>query len=179
MSVAELTEYHRQRLEPVMGDARINLLCFETVPCLREARAIVHLLCNTPQLAGVHAWVSMSCRDGEHTCAGDKFADEVVPVLCACPQVVGIGVNCTAPRHVPSLLAAAKAKIEEVMGKPGAVGGHGMSRSQPRAVAPVLLTYPNSGELPAPYDVAGIKPGILSMDSYFVVQALKVGWTPP
>eukprot|EP00197_Chlamydomonas_leiostraca_P007106 CAMPEP_0202863284 /NCGR_PEP_ID=MMETSP1391-20130828/3977_1 /ASSEMBLY_ACC=CAM_ASM_000867 /TAXON_ID=1034604 /ORGANISM="Chlamydomonas leiostraca, Strain SAG 11-49" /LENGTH=365 /DNA_ID=CAMNT_0049542901 /DNA_START=126 /DNA_END=1224 /DNA_ORIENTATION=+ len=139
-TVGELAEYHRQRLEPVAGDVRVDLLCFETVPCAQEARAIVQLLSMDARFAGAHAWVSMSCRDDEHTCAGESFAGEVVPLLWSCPQVVGIGVNCTAPAHVACLLAAAKGKLQQLAAD--AAAGHAATRARP----PVLLTYPNSGE---------------------------------
>lgn len=128
-----LADFHRRRLAPVRTDPRADLLAFETVPCLAEAAAIVALLSEDPP-PSAPAWVSLSCRDGSTTCHGESFADEVVPLLAACPSVVAIGVNCTSPEHVGPLLAAARAKLDELRDR-GLVRG-------PKH----LLTYPNSGE---------------------------------
>jgi homocysteine S-methyltransferase len=67
----------------------------------------------------VRAWVSFSCRDGEHISDGTPLK-EAADLFAELPQVVAVGVNCTAPRFVPSL-------IGQVTGKP-------------------VVVYPNSGE---------------------------------
>ncbi len=123
----------------------MDLLCFETVPCLLEVQALCHLLSTHPQLSRRQAWISCSCRDGERTCHGESFADEVVPALWACDQVAGIGINCTDPAHVPALLAAAQAKLDQLAaGDAEAPGGE--PRRGAGVAPPVLLCYPNSGE---------------------------------
>ena len=68
------------------------------------------------------AWISFSCRDGEHDSEGEDIAD-CAAQLEAYGQVVAIGVNCTAPQYIDSLLQALR----------GATRKH-------------LLAYPNSGE---------------------------------
>lgn len=110
-----LTDWHRDRWHILAGSGA-DLLACETIPSYPEARALKRLLAETP---GMRAWVSFSCRDGEHindgtplTEAAELFADD--------PQVIAVGVNCTAPRHIPSLL--------------------GRLRSKP------VMVYPNSGE---------------------------------
>lgn len=117
-----LARWHRPRLA-VLAAAGADLLACETLPCLDEALALAELLVEHP---GLPAWVSFSCRDGAHTSQGERLAD-CVAALDACPQVCAIGVNCTAPEHVESLVAIAAAHT----GKP-------------------VLVYPNSGER---YDV--------------------------
>ena len=52
------------------------------------------------------AWVSFSARDGRHVAHGEPFA-ECAARVAACPQVIAVGVNCTAPENVAPLLAAA------------------------------------------------------------------------
>ena len=79
---------------------------------------------------GTEAWVTFTCRDAATVDNGDSFA-ACVEAVCASPQVVGVGVNCTEPHLVPALLRAAR-----------------------RAAGPaaVLVCYPNSGEC---YDMTG------------------------
>ena len=114
----ELMNFHRLRLATLL-EAGPDLLACETLPCLIEARALARLLAEFPDAA---AWISFSARDGAHTCHGERLAD------CAAwlddqPQVVAVGVNCTAPQHVPALIHA----IGSATRKP-------------------IVAYPNSGE---------------------------------
>jgi homocysteine S-methyltransferase len=115
---AGLAAFHRERLR-LLATAGADLLACETIPSAVEARALVRLLEDLP---GASAWVSFSCRDGERLSDGTPFADAVEWVARS-PQVVAVGVNCTAPRHIEPLLRAAAA----VTPKP-------------------LIAYPNSGE---------------------------------
>ncbi len=119
----QLVDFHRDRFR-VLADAEADLLACETIPSSLEARALVSLVAAEPS---VPAWLSFSCRDGERLCDGTRLAD-VVRELDAQPNVVAVGVNCTAPEHVEALLRAAAA----VTRKP-------------------LVAYPNSGER---YDAA-------------------------
>ena len=59
--------------------------------------------------AGV-PWLSFSCRDGATTSAGEPIADAMA--LGDHPRLVAVGVNCTAPRHLSALLAAAAEATE-------------------------------------------------------------------
>lgn len=115
---AALADFHRPRLR-VLANAGADLLACETIPSLREARILARLLPEFPQAC---AWMSFSCKDGEHTCEGDSIA-ECVASLRDHPQIVAVGVNCTAPQHIASLLR----HMRGATGKP-------------------LLVYPNSGE---------------------------------
>lgn len=112
-----LMAFHRPRMQ-VLAHAGADLLACETVPCLAEARALARLMAEL----GVTGWISFSCRDGAHDSQGEPFAD-CVAALDGFAAVLAVGINCTAPRYLPDLLAAAHA----VSGKR-------------------LLAYPNSGE---------------------------------
>jgi homocysteine S-methyltransferase len=118
VSEAELEDFHRPRLR-VLARAGADLLACETLPCLREALALARLLQEFPDAC---AWVSFSCRDGEHNCEGEKIG-ECAAHLQDYPQIVAVGVNCTPPQYVASLLRQMRATTD----KP-------------------LLAYPNSGE---------------------------------
>ncbi len=113
-----LRNWHRDRLAFIITTAP-DLLAIETVPSSAEAMAIVDLLEENPTIP---AWLSFSCRDDRHTGSGEPI-EKVARAVADSPQVVAIGVNCTAPRHVASLLR----RLGTVTDKP-------------------LVAYPNSGE---------------------------------
>ena len=118
LTVNDLLEFHRERLA-VLWSAGPDLLAVETIPSRVEAEAIVRALRTVPE---ARAWVSLQCRDGANTAAGDSIAD-VARFLDAEPQVVAIGVNCVPPDRVLPLVRA----IRSVTAKP-------------------VVAYPNSGE---------------------------------
>jgi homocysteine S-methyltransferase len=113
----KLSDFHLPRLE-VMAATGADLFAFETIPSLEEAEVLMGLLERFPDK---YAWLSFSCRDGAHVCHGERFA-ECAAAVAHSPQIVAIGVNCTAPRHIASLLGSA-----DGIGTP-------------------LAAYPNSGE---------------------------------
>jgi homocysteine S-methyltransferase len=114
----DLAEFHRPRLR-VLADAGADLLACETIPSLREARVLAHLLQEFPDAC---AWISFSCKDGEHTCEGDPIG-RCAAELQRFPQVVAVGVNCTPPQYITPLLR----RMHDETDKP-------------------LVVYPNSGE---------------------------------
>ena len=105
-------------------EAGADMLACETIPGLIEAWAVAKLLKEFPTIT---AWISFTARDEKHISEGQVFAD-CVKQLETHPQIAAIGVNCTSPKYIPSLIREAK-KVTE---KP-------------------ILVYPNSGET---YDVA-------------------------
>jgi homocysteine S-methyltransferase len=114
----ELIAFHKERWG-ILAAAGADLLACETIPSAIEMRALARLLEETP---GVRAWFSFSCRDGEHLNDGTLLRD-CAAFLDGRERVAAIGVNCTAPRHVESLLKQAR----EATSRP-------------------LVAYPNSGE---------------------------------
>ena len=117
-SVEMLTTFHRSRIA-VLAKAGADLLAFETIPSLFEAKAILQALKNWPELP---VWLSFSCKDEAHTCYGELLAD-CVRFLEPFTQVVGIGINCTAPAFVKPLLRSIRPLSQKI-----------------------LIVYPNSGE---------------------------------
>lgn len=99
---AALRSVHGPRIDALL-EAGVDLLALETIPTVREAEVLVDLVAET----GARAWLSYQCRDGCSTAAGESIADAVA-VAAGAPGMVAVGVNCTAPRHVPELLAAAR-----------------------------------------------------------------------
>lgn len=103
---AVLREVHAPRMEALL-EAGADLLAMETIPTVREAEVLVALLDEF----GATGWLSYQCRDGWSTAAGEPIGTAVA-VTAGSPGIVAVGVNCTSPRHVPTLLAAARAATE-------------------------------------------------------------------
>jgi len=115
----ELIDFHRPRVEALIASGA-DLLACETIPCLIEARALIQLLSEFPN---VSAWFTFSAKDDEHICNGERIAD-CAAYLNRFEQVAAIGINCTSPRYIPSLIR----EIKKNSGKP-------------------IIVYPNSGEV--------------------------------
>jgi len=96
-----LRDVHAPRIEALL-DAGVDLLAFETIPTVREANVLVRLLDEFE----ARAWLSYSCRDGSSTSAGEPIEEAMA--LGDHPRVAAVGINCTPPRWLPVLLAAAR-----------------------------------------------------------------------
>jgi homocysteine S-methyltransferase len=118
LTESELMDFHRPRMKALI-EAGADLLACETIPCLVEAQALVKLL---DEFQSIPAWISFSCRDEVHVSEGQKLAD-CVRRIESNPFVAGVGINCTSPEYIPSLISEAR----KATGKP-------------------VLVYPNSGE---------------------------------
>jgi homocysteine S-methyltransferase len=118
LSLEELMAFHRPRLS-VLASSGADLLACETIPCLLEGEALAALLA---EFEDTPAWLSFSCRSESEVSDGEPFA-ACAALANSSDQIVAVGVNCTAPRYIESLLHAASS----VTAKP-------------------LLCYPNSGE---------------------------------
>jgi homocysteine S-methyltransferase len=117
-SDGQLRDFHRLRFE-VLAESGADLLAFETIPCLREALVLARLLEEFPSMS---AWISFSCQDGSRNSEGEDIG-ACAAALQPCSQIAAVGMNCTRPEFVESLLR----RLREHTGKP-------------------LLVYPNSGE---------------------------------
>ena len=74
------------------------ILC-ETVPSLEEA-LVQSEICEEK---GLEYWISFSCQDGHRTCEGQEIGD-CAEALRDRPHLQMIGVNCTMPQYVESLI---------------------------------------------------------------------------
>jgi homocysteine S-methyltransferase len=99
LSAGALAMFHQPRFETLL-EAEPDLLAIETIPSIVEAEALVSLLEDHPQ---ARAWISFSCRDGACISDGTPFADAVA-LAASSDRVVAVGVNCTPPGFIPSLL---------------------------------------------------------------------------
>ena len=114
----ELVAFHRARIE-VLAGAGADVMAFETLPSLPEARAIGEALAPWPEVA---AWFCFTCKDERHVAHGELLS-ECARLAAGFPQTVAIGVNCTHPSLVSALIGELRGASE----------------------LPVVV-YPNSGE---------------------------------
>ncbi|MFG1808463.1 homocysteine S-methyltransferase [Streptomyces sp. NPDC049040] len=105
LTVRELTEFHRPRIEAVAAAAP-DVLALETVPDIDEAEAMLRAAAPT----GLPVWLSYTI-DGVSTRAGQPLS-EAFALAAGRDEVVAVGVNCCAPRDVTAAveLAAATGK---------------------------------------------------------------------
>jgi homocysteine S-methyltransferase len=103
LSAGALAMFHRPRFETLL-EAEPDLLAIETIPSIVEAEALVTLLEDYPE---ARAWISFSCRDGACISDGTPFADAVA-LAASSDRVIAVGVNCTPPGFIPSLLELAE-----------------------------------------------------------------------
>lgn len=113
-----LRQFHDHRLR-LLDRAGADVLACETIPSRTEAIVLAELLADveTP------AWLSFSCANAQEICDGTPI-DEVCSFFREHPRVLALGVNCTPPQHVVSLIK----KIR---------------RAAPNKA---VVVYPNSGE---------------------------------
>lgn len=114
----ELIDFHRPRMKALI-EAGADILACETIPCILEAKAIVKLLEEFP---GVYCWISFSAKNDLEISDGTLIS-ECAKFLEDCEQVAALGVNCTPPQYIASL-------IDEI------------KRNSKKSV----VVYPNSGE---------------------------------
>lgn len=113
-----LEAFHGERLA-VLDDAGADVLACETLPNRVEVETLARLLRDTR----TPAWVSFCCRDDAHLSDGTPL-EEAAAAFRDHPGVLALGINCTAPRHIPTLVG----------------------RLQAAAPSLPVLVYPNSGE---------------------------------
>lgn len=118
LSEDDLIAFHKERIG-VLVRAGADILACETIPCLKEAQAIVKVLEEFPE---VYAWFSFSAKDEYRISDGEEIS-KCAEWLDEQPQVAAIGINCSAPHIIESLITEVKSKTD----KP-------------------IIVYPNSGE---------------------------------
>jgi homocysteine S-methyltransferase len=119
LSVKELKDFHLPRWE-LLSDTSADFFACETIPSILEAQALSLILADMPN---IQAWMSFSCKDGAHISDGTPIVD-CISLFDENPGVIAIGINCTSPDHILSLIG----KITEY-------------KSTKR-----IIVYPNSGE---------------------------------
>lgn len=102
LTVEELMSFHRERLG-ILLESGVDLLACETIPCPEEAMALIALLREFPL---AKAWLSFSCRNETSVSDGSDFS-RCAALANHSEQIVAVGVNCTDPRFISSLIQIA------------------------------------------------------------------------
>lgn len=119
ISADALRDFHATRLQ-LLDHANADLLACETIPSFTEAK----VLCELLEEVSSPAWVSFSCRDALHISDGTPIK-KVAKLFRNHPRVFAVGINCTPPQFVTSLIRQIK---QAAPGK-------------------AIVAYPNSGEI--------------------------------
>jgi len=114
----QIRTLHEDRLA-VLDAAGADLLACETIPNIDEATVLAELL----NRARTPAWISFCCRDAGHLSDGTPV-EQAAALFADHAHVFAVGVNCTAPQFVPSLIG----------------------RLRQAAPGKKIVVYPNSGE---------------------------------
>jgi homocysteine S-methyltransferase len=115
---AGLVAFHEPRIAQLDASA-VDILACETIPSIDEASALAELLLGV----ATPAWVTFSCRDDARISDGTSI-EIAAQLFQDHPNVKAIGVNCTAPQHIESLITKIRAALPDMP----------------------ILVYPNSGE---------------------------------
>ncbi|XKK36767.1 homocysteine S-methyltransferase [Bacillus sp. A17A.1] len=113
-----LADFHRSRMSALI-EAGADLLAFETIPSLQEAKVLDTLLREFPQ---TYAWLSFSLKNEKEISEGMKLV-ECARVFEKSEQIVAIGINCAPVTVVTGAIQELRANTK----KP-------------------IIVYPNSGE---------------------------------
>lgn len=116
---AMLKDFHKRRAE-ILYNAGADVLLFETQPNLKE----VLIEAEIAEEMQADYIVTFSCRDGVHINDGHRIQDCVKELQNNHPHLKMIGVNCTKPEYVESLIK----ELKQVTDLP-------------------VIVYPNSGEV--------------------------------
>jgi homocysteine S-methyltransferase len=113
-----LVEFHRSRIAALI-EAGADLLAFETIPSLQEAKVLSSILSEFPE---AYAWLSFSLKNEKEISDGTKLA-ECAQFFEENKQISAIGLNCAPVIYVTNAIRELRANSN----KP-------------------ILVYPNSGE---------------------------------
>ena len=113
-----LRDFHLERIK-ILDGSNADILACETIPSLQEARILSDILFHVDK----PAWISFSCKDGQHLNDGSKI-NECVAIFRNHPKVFAVGVNCTNPKHISDLIPCIKTSCGDNK----------------------IIVYPNSGE---------------------------------
>lgn len=115
----ELYHFHRQRWD-ILKNLNADLLACETIPGIQEARVLRRLIQESPD---TWTMISFSCKNGTHVNDATPLR-AITSIFEDCENLAGIGINCTSPEFIGSLIREAR------KGSP----------------SKYIVVYPNSGE---------------------------------
>ena len=94
-----LRTFHKERME-ILWNAGADILLIETQPSLQEALIEAEIA----EEMGADYWISFSCKDGHHIHEGNTIAECARVLSENHPGLKMVGVNCSKPEHIVSLI---------------------------------------------------------------------------
>ncbi|WNC73269.1 homocysteine S-methyltransferase [Thalassotalea psychrophila] len=113
----DLFQFHQRRLN-LLASTSADILACETIPNEQEALILSDLITSQRK----PAWMTFSCRDEKNISSGSLLKD-VAGKLQSNQNIIAVGINCTSPQFVESLILELKSVTTK----------H-------------IVVYPNSGE---------------------------------
>ena len=104
-------DFHRRRLE-IVQEAGADIALIETQPSLNEA-LIAADICEE---LGLDYWISFSCRDGYRINEGNLICECAKSFSEGHPHLKMIGVNCSKPEYIASLVRELKSATDIPIG---------------------------------------------------------------
>ena len=108
VSDSELRDFHRRRME-ILRDAGADMFLIETIPSYREAAVLADL----SEELGLDYWISFSCMSGTRINEGDPIRTCVRNIIEGHPHLKMIGVNCTDPKFIVSLIGEIREGLDD------------------------------------------------------------------
>jgi homocysteine S-methyltransferase len=102
VSKKNLLEFHLKRIQ-LLDTSNCDFIALETIPSFFETQVLSTILktIKTP------SWISFSCKDNYHLSDGTTLK-KAASLLKNHPSIFAIGVNCTAPKYISSLIQELK-----------------------------------------------------------------------
>lgn len=100
----DLKDFHEPRIK-LLDRSTADILACETIPSFQEAKVLSEILEHTKK----PAWVSFSCKDGQHISDGTPI-EQCAGLLAHHPRIFAVGVNCTSPQFISELIQSIKSK---------------------------------------------------------------------
>ncbi|TDH67629.1 hypothetical protein CCR75_005324 [Bremia lactucae] len=99
----ELVAWHKHRFAFLTNCTPADFLICETIPCLVEVEAFVDLLNDFPS---AHAIVAVACHNDKELNSREPIARirGILSKLKNPSQLLAVGINCTPPQYIESLL---------------------------------------------------------------------------
>lgn len=97
-----------------MNNEEVDIIGFETLPNLKEVKAVLNLIKSHP---GVKAWIAVSCKNEHQLVSGDSFKEfvKLVEKIDKAGQVEAIGVNCSNPKFTTSLIKTMRSMSKRIL----------------------------------------------------------------
>nr|CAG8646939.1 10454_t:CDS:2 [Entrophospora candida] len=108
----QIESFHKNQLNLFKDKFnKIDLIAFETIPSLVEAKIICEVIMK--EHIDMMCWISFSCRNEEQICHGESFLESFIEI-CKYDFVIGVGVNCTNPKFINSLIDNLRNKAKKI-----------------------------------------------------------------